>query len=737
MNPRVLVMDRSQEHYNVLWDNSGQNHHANNNSDQNHHVNPASPMDDNIYQNHYANNNSDQNHHVNPASPMDNYNNYSGLINWIVQVTHVVLGLVTPLVVEQVTPLVVEQVTQLLASYSAVNQVLPLPLNPPPVMPIADYNQNLPCHQSEHHHAYAPFAPQQGVTPLVVEQMTQLLASNSAVNQVLPLPLNPPPVMPIADYNQNLPCHQSEHHHAYAPFAPQQGVTPLVVEQMTQLLASNSAVNQVLPLPLNPPPVMPIADYNQNLPCHQSEHHHAYAPFAPQQGVTEEANGIDHGVPTVPQSDQVHYGGSTGTLEIPSSSRPLKRKSVAQTGESYDQSERDTTQITENINPMYNYSGPINSVAQQMIAPNSAVNQVPPSPLNPPPVMPIADSNQNLPCHQSEHHHAYAPFAPQQGVTEEANGIDHGVPTVPQSDQVHYGGSTGTLEIPSSSRPLKRKSVAQTGESYDQSERDTTQITENINPMYNYSGPINSVAQQMIAPNSAVNQVPPSPLNPPPVMPIADSNQNLPCHQSEHHHAHAPFAPQQGVTEEANGIDHGVPTVPQSDQVHYGGSTGTLEIPSSSRPLKRKSVAQTGESYDQSERDTTQITENINPAAARMPSNTGSSRSCSRKGKEKVPVPRPRKKNSTRKGETRLDSLQQACNASQQIDSSTDAALSIPPNPKPTSYSLTCSSCYKVKKNLIQENTILHGDMALDAGILELVEKILREYNRTIKYKLV
>jgi hypothetical protein len=65
------------------------------------------------------------------------------------------------------------------------------------------------------------------------------------------------------------------------------------------------------------------------------------------------------------------------------------------------------------------------------------------------------------------------------------------------------------------------------------------------------------------------------------------------------------------------GIGHGVPTVPQSDQVHYGGSTGTLEIPSSSRPLKRKSVAQTGESYDQSERDTTQITENINPAAAR------------------------------------------------------------------------------------------------------------------------
>jgi hypothetical protein len=115
--------------------------------------------------------------------------------------------------------------------------------------------------------------------------------------------------------------------------------------------------------------------------------------------------GIDHGVPTVPQS-----------------SRPLKRKSVAQTGESYDQSERDTTQITENINPMYNYSGPINSVAQQMIAPNSAVNQVPPSPLNPPPVMPIADSNQNLPCHQSELPHAYAPFAPQQGVTEEANG---------------------------------------------------------------------------------------------------------------------------------------------------------------------------------------------------------------------------------------------------------------------------------------------------------------------------
>ena len=65
------------------------------------------------------------------------------------------------------------------------------------------------------------------------------------------------------------------------------------------------------------------------------------------------------------------------------------------------------------------------------------------------------------------------------------------------------------------------------------------------------------------------------------------------------------------------GIGHGVPMVPQSDQVHYGGSTGTLEIPSSSRPLKRKSVAQTSESYDQSERDTTQITENINPAAAR------------------------------------------------------------------------------------------------------------------------
>ena len=125
----------------------------------------------------------------------------------------------------------------------------------------------------------------------------------------------------------------------------------------------------------------------------------------------------------VPQSDQVHYGGSTGTLEIPSSSRPLNRKSVAQTSESYDQSERDTMQITENINPMYNnLSGPINLVAQQMIASNSAVNQVPPSPLNPPPVMPIADSNQNLPYPQSELHHAYAPFAPQQGVTEEANG---------------------------------------------------------------------------------------------------------------------------------------------------------------------------------------------------------------------------------------------------------------------------------------------------------------------------
>ena len=65
------------------------------------------------------------------------------------------------------------------------------------------------------------------------------------------------------------------------------------------------------------------------------------------------------------------------------------------------------------------------------------------------------------------------------------------------------------------------------------------------------------------------------------------------------------------------GIGHGVPMVPQSDQVHYGESTGTLEIPSSSRPLNRKSVAQTSESYDQSERDTTQITENINPAAAR------------------------------------------------------------------------------------------------------------------------
>jgi hypothetical protein len=96
--------------------------------------------------------------------------------------------------------------------------------------------------------------------------------------------------------------------------------------------------------------------------------------------------------------------------------------------------------------------------------------------------------------------------------------------------------------------------------------------------MYNnYSGPINSVVQQMIASNSVVNQVGPLPLNPPPIMPM----------------------------------------VPQSDQVHYGGSTGTLEIPSSSRPLKRKSVAQTSESYDQSERDTTQITENINPAAAR------------------------------------------------------------------------------------------------------------------------
>jgi hypothetical protein len=167
MNPPVLVTDRSQEDYNVLWDNSGQNHHANNNSDQNHQFNPASPMDDNIYQNHHANNNSYQNHHVNPASPMDNYNNYSGLINWMVQVTHVVLGLVTPqiveqatpLVVEQVTPLVVEQMTQLLASNSAVNQVLPLPLNPPPVMPIADSNQNLPYLQSEFH-----LAPQQGVT---------------------------------------------------------------------------------------------------------------------------------------------------------------------------------------------------------------------------------------------------------------------------------------------------------------------------------------------------------------------------------------------------------------------------------------------------------------------------------------------------------------------------------------------------------------------------------------------
>jgi hypothetical protein len=42
-----------------------------------------------------------------------------------------------------------------------------------------------------------------------------------------------------------------------------------------------------------------------------------------------------------------------------------------------------------------------------------------------------------------------------------------------------------------------------------------------------------------------------------------------------------------------------------------------------------------------------------------------------------------------------------------------------------------------VKKNLIQENTILHGDMALDAGISELLEKILREFDRTIKYYLV
>ena len=161
MNPPVLVFDRSQEAYNVLWDNSGQNHHANNNSDQNHRAN------DNFSQNHHANNNPDQNHHVNPASPMDNNNNYSGLINSIVQVTHVLLGLVTPQIVEQVTPLIVEQ-----------------------------------------------------VTPLLVEQMTQLLASNCAVNQVLPLPLNPPPVMPIADSNQNLPYPQSELH-----LAPQQGVT--------------------------------------------------------------------------------------------------------------------------------------------------------------------------------------------------------------------------------------------------------------------------------------------------------------------------------------------------------------------------------------------------------------------------------------------------------------------------------------------------------------------------------
>ena len=97
-------------------------------------------------------------------------------------------------------------------------------------------------------------------------------------------------------------------------------------------------------------------------------------------------------------------------------------------------------------------------------------------------------------------------------------------------------------------------------------------------------------------------------------------------------------------------------------------------------------------------------------------------------------MPRPRKKNSRCTGETRLDSLQQACNASQQIYSSTDAALSIPPNPKPTSYSLTCSSCYKLNKNLIQENTILHGGMALDAGFAQLLEKIFREFNRTIEY---
>ncbi|GMY30816.1 hypothetical protein FCV25MIE_26058 [Fagus crenata] len=57
------------------------------------------------------------------------------------------------------------------------------------------------------------------------------------------------------------------------------------------MIASNSVVNQVGPLPLNPPPIMPIADSNQNLPYHQSELHLAYAPFAPQQGVTREVNG--------------------------------------------------------------------------------------------------------------------------------------------------------------------------------------------------------------------------------------------------------------------------------------------------------------------------------------------------------------------------------------------------------------------------------------------------------------